>query len=252
MTESLKLYFRHFPAVLLLVIPVALPVEWIKNYYFSDPYESFWTTMRKDGLVELLFLSVITPAAILYFHGKITGAPVPASRIIGQAIRKWPRIIVYHFAKNVAITAGLILLVIPGILLYGRLFLLDTVIALEPRGQNPLTRSLWITKGNLIPILAGALVVFLLVELPSWLLGIPLYLLIEVFRPEAYWLGDTLLDLWIDVTSVLFLVLGLKFYMRLNGPQAQEPKPGTPQSEAPSAGVRAAQEAPSLETEGEK
>ena len=249
LSDSLKLYFKHFPAVLLLVLPVALPVEWIKNYFFVDPYESFWTTMRRDGLVELLFLSFITPAALLYFHGKMTGEPVPASRLIGHAIRKWPRIIVYNFAKNVGIAAGLILLVIPGILLYGRLFLADTVIALEPRGQNPLTRSLIITKGNLIPILAGAAVIFVLVELPTWLLTFPAYLLIELFQPGAYWLGDTLIDLWVDVTNVLFLVFGLQLYMRITGSKAREPEHAAARSEDSPADARVAQAAPSLEAQ---
>jgi len=230
-TETFKLYFANFPAILLIVLPIALPVEWIKNFYYADYYESVWTTMRRDGLVEFLFLSVITPIVIHYFHKKETGEPARLSRSFIVGLRKWPRIILYGFVKNVVVLAGLIFFIVPGIIFYFRLFFMDIVITLEEaKGRDPLGRSRMISQGNLIPIMVSVVVLTVLLLLTEILQSFVVYWLID-----TYWLGDTLIDVFADLTGVLHLLLGLKFYMKITGSQAREPDAAPVQSETASA-----------------
>jgi hypothetical protein len=124
-----------------------------------------------------------------------------------------------------------------------------TTLGLALKDREEFERLIPRMRGNLFPILAGAGVIFVLAELSSWLLGFPVYLLIELFQPGLYWLGDTLLDLWVDVTNVLFLVFGLQLYMRITGSQAGDSEPAAAKPEDMPADARVAQAAPSLETQ---
>lgn len=209
-SRDIQTIFANLLPLLFIVLVVAVPVEFIKNYYFVDYGESNYSTFRRDGVVGLLFLSVITPIVIHFVYNKEIGSSVTLMSSFIVGLKKWPRIILYGFVKNVVIFAGLIFFIIPGIIFYFRLTFLDIVITVEgTKGKDPFGRSKMISMGHLKPIILNSVILTLILVLPISLL------IFIIYSIDAYWLGDTLVDVIFDLTSVLYLILGLKIYMRI-------------------------------------
>ncbi|MUT67690.1 hypothetical protein [Paenibacillus sp. NEAU-GSW1] len=159
-SKTLSLFFRNAGALLLIAAVTAVPVEIIKNYaYFWGDREAP-ASLIADTFVSAVFLSLLTPVVVYYLIGKMRdgSASVWASYMWG--VRKWPRIIVYHFLQGVIVTAGLILLVVPGLLMLTRTLLLPVVVSAENTSvMNPLEVGRNMSIGRFWPFL-GYVVLF--------------------------------------------------------------------------------------------
>jgi|GEM_PF-5325657 len=208
---TLTAFTSQFGAILFLVLIVAIPVEFIKNYYFvGDAEESFFRISRRDGLVSTVFLSLITPSLIHYVYRRYsgTGDSLLASLAIG--LKKWPRIILYGFIKQIIIVAGLIFFVVPGIIFYFRLIFVDTIITIEgTRGIDPIGKSRVLSQGSLWDIVRNMCGMAAVAAVPLALIWLVIYWLL------SGWIAEMAFDLSIDLAAALFSIQALVMYLGL-------------------------------------
>ena len=108
--------------------------------------------------------------------------------------------------KNLLILLGFMALIVPGIIFSIRLLFLNLIIALEDT-KNVLRRSKLLSKGILLKIILSVLFLTAIIAVPLIILGIGVYLM------SVGWLGDTIFDVLIDLTGVLYIILTLLIYL---------------------------------------
>jgi hypothetical protein len=207
--EAYRLFFKHFAAILAIVLTVALPVELVKNYYFYDPFESIAAAFRRDVVVNIFFLSLITPIVILFVLAKLEGA-AGFRAPFKTGFRKWPFVAGYAFLRNLIVNAGLVLLVIPGVIFFFRLLFVSTIVTIEgTRGKDPVTISNLMAKGRGFRLFLHVL--------PVWASGAPIIWL--QYNNHIHWNSswitaaslDLLLVLYGQIQTILVLLLYLRF-----------------------------------------
>lgn len=207
--STLSLIINNFFNIVLIVLIVAVPVEFIKNYFFVERIyeENLIDALRRDGIIGTVFLSIITPIIINFIHKKSNGVSVTIAESILVGVRKWPKVIVYGFVKNIIVIAGLILLVVPGVIFYFRLIFVDIIVTLEgTKGIDPIGKSNLMTKGYLTKIIISIISLVAVLVLPVFLVALIVYFI------NAGWLGDTIVDVVFDFVGTILLIQALVLY----------------------------------------
>jgi hypothetical protein len=140
--DAFALFFKHGFPILFFVAVIAVPVEAIKNYYYFDPatdYGFFESMSRWDNVIGLFFLSAITPMIVHYILGQMTAANAGIKPSLLWGMRKWLRMIMYGFLQNVILLAGIMMLVVPGLIFAVWLMLMPIIVSVEDTSRsNPL------------------------------------------------------------------------------------------------------------------
>jgi hypothetical protein len=211
--ETILVFFRNILPILFIVLLIAVPTEIIKNYYFVpwDYEESFFRSIRRDGVVNTIFLSLITPSIIYYVFQKLQNNHVTISSALWTGFKKWPKVIGYGFLKNLIVFAGLIFLIIPGLIFLIRLMFVFVIITVEGTTNiDPIGKSNLISKGNFWKMAYCTIILILILAIPNFTIAI----LVELFLDG--WIANSLIDLILDISSVFFIILALLLYKRLN------------------------------------
>jgi hypothetical protein len=92
--ETILVFFRNIYPILFIVLLIAIPTEFIKNYYFVpwDYEESLYRSIRREGVVNTIFLSLITPCIIYYVFQKLQINHVTISSALWTGFKKWPKV----------------------------------------------------------------------------------------------------------------------------------------------------------------
>ena len=170
------LYGRHFTLlggiVLSVWIPGNLAICLIERRYESaDEYAALmWTSLI--GAV----LAPLSTAALIHALGRIRrGEPAGWRDAMAGGLRKWGALFFAQLVASFMVLAGLIALIIPGVVLLVRYAFLAPVVVLEPRGHyRPWPRSALLTLGmrwrifwTVVLYLAGFGLLTLLLYLPA-------------------------------------------------------------------------------------
>jgi hypothetical protein len=131
--QTFKVFIQNFWPIVMIVGLVAIPVEVFKNYYFvaESTEENLTTEMRRDGWVNTIFLSLITPTLIYYLLNKLNHFPITIWESFKFGFRKWGLIVGYGLLHHLIVMAGLVTLVIPGISQVFIIFALRIYISLK-------------------------------------------------------------------------------------------------------------------------
>jgi hypothetical protein len=144
-----------------------------------DAIIEYWQANWHWFLLTQLVAMIGTLAILLLLLGTRRGT---VAGLIVAALTILPFYFVASLIASIIICVGIILLIVPGFYLFGRLSVLAPVVAAEGQ-RNPITaisRSFEVTKGNgwavlgfiLLVAIAGSIAAKVL----SWLLGIPILL----------------------------------------------------------------------------
>lgn len=212
LTKTLSLFLRNAGVLLLIAVIIALPVEAFKNYFFVPEYEvELFPALTREPLVSLLFMSVLTPVVAYYLIAKLRNEKVSILQSYLWGIRKWPRMIMYSFLQGVIVSAGFILLIVPGILMSIRLMMLPIVVSVENTSvMNPLEVSWNMSVGRFWKMLGCAILIMGAIMAFMWvaLMGL------DYIIPE-HWIMMTVYDVLFDWLYLLFTVLLVVIYLKL-------------------------------------
>jgi len=228
--ETFRLLVRHFDLFTMIALTVWLPGHLVINYidFFATSKgtaDAAARSFRAAVLVEGLFGPLVVAATLAALLSIKQGQPPSYLAAMKWALMLWPRLFLTRLVVSVIVLAGLIALVVPGVMLLVRLAFVDALVALNglPLGQalrisNALTegrrRGIFWTGGFLFAA------VFSLAAALSALAGLAEHFVVQV-----------LADCLIAVTQTVFTIAMFLFYWEAR--QAPAPSPASSDSPSP-------------------
>jgi hypothetical protein len=220
--ETFRLLARHFHLFTLIALTVWLPGHLIINYidFFSSSKAAADAGARgfRIGLMVEGAFGPLVVAATLSALARITrGEPASYAQAMRHGFAIWPRLFVARLVTSALVLAGLIALVVPGVLILVRLCFVDALVVLEgaPLG-DALRASNALTVGRRLAIFwtGGFLfvAVFSVAMTLSALAGAAHHFVVQV-----------LVDCVIAVTQTVFTIALFLFYREAR--QAASPAP---------------------------
>lgn len=146
MADLGRLFFMVAPFTILPVVAIAL--------FGPPPATSFATITNQQLLVGLVLPSVIGAfGQLAATHLVLNRASIPAVSL-AAALAVFPGFMLSQLLMGLPFGIGLLLLLVPGIWLFGRaLFLLGAVALTEPAGPVQLLQRTWhLTAGHSLPL----------------------------------------------------------------------------------------------------
>jgi len=180
--KSLGLYRRHIILISSIVVVIWLPFELMSSYldYFvfgpDDLRRSFKLAQLLDNTIGLIPVAAVISLTSTALLGETPSFQFALREGLGSWCRMWWTRVLSRFA----LILGLLLLVVPGIILYVRLAVLEQVVVQEKvSGFSAMKRSFELTKGRFWQVVVLGLVycavllpIFSVVVLPSVFLAV--------------------------------------------------------------------------------
>lgn len=126
-------------------LPFILVLIFLKQSLISDIEEG--SNLQRElfmltGL-DLLFVPIYLAATILFMQSVIEKKPISALQALLHGFSVWGRLFLTFLCSAIAISLGLMLLVVPGIYIGVRLVLANIICVLEGKGPAAAIRSSW-------------------------------------------------------------------------------------------------------------
>lgn len=144
--ETFRLLARNFHLFTLIVLTVWLPGHLIINYidFFAAEKGVAGATARgfRVGLVVEGVFGPLVVAATLAALARITrGEPAGYAEVMRRGFATWPRLFIARVVVSALVLAGLIALIVPGVLILVRLSFVDALVVLEATSLGPALRA---------------------------------------------------------------------------------------------------------------
>jgi len=222
LAETFRLLARHFHLFTLIALTVWLPGHLIINYidFFATSKGAADAGARgfRVGLMVEGFFGPLVVAATLSALARITrGEPVSYAQAMRQGFAIWPRLFLARLVASALVLAGLIALVVPGVLVLLRLAFVDALVVLEgaPLGAA-LRASNALTVGRRLAIFWTGGFLFVAVFSVAMTLS-------ALAGAADHFVVQVLVDCVIAVTQVVFTIALFLFYREAR--QAAAPAP---------------------------
>ncbi len=234
------LYWRHFVAIAVIVLCIRAPINAVAEavyhgYAASEATESAINTRalslfnRVNNLLSGL-LDPIWGAGLVYLLARRSaGQHVSAAQALYAGVQWWGRLFVARLVAGLFIVLGLLLLVVPGVILMLRYFLLDCAVVLEGAGASESrARSAALTRGRKGGIFVALVLVLLVVGFVYAVVTVLSYGIAIVVAGEQAVADGTRLayaldltgDCVIDLAYAMLAVLAYAFYREATGAPA--------------------------------
>lgn len=169
LNDTWTFYKAHFVGLCSIILPFVIPLDFF--YAVIDHYGDTQGYGRWLALIPgVLVLPIYQGALILYIASAISGEPIPRKQCYQLALRFWLPLMLLYIIMTVAICAGLLLLIIPGLIVLARVTFSEFYCILyEEKAINAFRLSWNKTEKYQGLILGGLLVIVLITTIPVWL-----------------------------------------------------------------------------------
>lgn len=172
--DSWNFFRNHYMAIGLIVLPLFVPVvvfDVVYNHYFiTDDSDLF--VQLVPGFFALLAYPVYTGGTILYIASAVEGKTMDIQSCWSEALKFWLPFTFMSLLLGLALTAGFLLLIIPGIILVGRYSFAEFELLLNKKSPlDAMSSSMAATKKYVWNLLAGYLVLAVIIDGSHYLLG---------------------------------------------------------------------------------
>lgn len=157
---TLSIYRRHLPLFFLIALIGTLPT----SILIDSETAPAWAV---EGLLVLLLLTlrIWVQAALAYGTVRtLRGGTADASAMLRQSVLSFPRVLAVSSLAGVAIVAGLVVFIVPGLVLVAMFWIVVPVVVVEGRFVAALRRCHELTLGHKWPIF-GLFAFYLLLAL---------------------------------------------------------------------------------------
>ena len=208
--DSLRLFKSHYIGMAKFFLPIYIPLEifnGLYSSYFLVETSGFFARII-PGLIGLLALPVFGGAVIFYLASIIADNPIDTPTAWRLGIKYWVPMFLLIIYVSIIVSAGFLLLIIPGFILMGLYAFSAFHLLLNNRSPLDAMRDSWHTsKKYLWKILGGYLVI-------TVVLDVPYHSLVAVL--EQYGLGQGLLYIAFTAVysflSLMYLIFTFRVY----------------------------------------
>lgn len=206
LTQSWALFLKTLPVLLAVYFTIELPCSllssWMDAYVFDpdDLRKSIQFTYKLEWWIGIIASAGCFHVLSVSWEG---GTPTYLNSL-GYGFSKWGRMWLLNLIQGIVLLLGLLLLVVPGILLYFRtMFAQCYATDGELSASDSLYASYALTKGHFWRTVGYFLLLGFFAVLPSFVLPIPLFLLPEDLQ---HWSLEGLVS-GISSVGILFLLV---------------------------------------------
>ena len=171
---SFGLYRARFVPLLLIAVACRLlPILFAVYFEVTDPELSQLGFRLGAALVSLLLVAIAVAASTFIVADAYLGREASAGEALSRATPLIGNLIGISLMTSLLVVTGLVLLVVPGLIVLAGFALSPVVAVIEgtPRSRDAMQRSWQLTEGYKGKILLTLVVAFLLLLVPSIVLG---------------------------------------------------------------------------------
>ena len=166
LTEAFHLYGAAFPRLLLAVCVFSLPLQLFAQYEVQrrfGPAESGWAVALQLAL-DSISSPFLAASAVLAADAAATGETSAPGDFLRRSARPWLRVLNVQVLSGLLIALGGVAFLVPGVILFGRYALVESVAVLEqPSLGRCLDRSRELVRG----VTGRVLLLIAVLELPG-------------------------------------------------------------------------------------
>ncbi len=208
--QSLFFFRSNFAVIARIQLPFIILLNLV-GWLIQSSLAPESPAMRNAGallmLLNLTLLPIYWGATILFLQSVVDDRPLRALEAIFASLKYWRRLLLTYLSMVVAVTIGLLLLIIPGIYAGVRLSFADYVCVLENRKVGESLRLSWQQTNDYFGLLLkGMLIIFG----GLFLLELPFALMVE--RGVNLAPFDTALGIVFDLLGTLVTIYGFRVY----------------------------------------
>lgn len=207
-----SLFFKSLVGIACAVLPVALAeailLTYLNHYVFNYDPES-WQSLRSDSLIAMVFMPFWSLGVLYVVRQSHLGVGCRLGEGIHFVGSKAMSLLGALFVANLLVGLGVLALVVPGIYLMGKYFLIEPIIAFERPGLIPTREySGELMQGRKLStlIIAGLLFALWFVAYTATYFGVYL-----IFPDATIWI-DALIDVVFAVPLAFFTVYSFAIY----------------------------------------
>lgn len=219
LSSGFRLFFQNLGSIALMTALVWIPVELGIEYLIARSGQEGNAALNfKIGMwTELILGSLLIPAVIHSLWGRLrNGVPPNVGDSLKFGAGLWGRTFGYRWISGIPIAIGLLVLIVPGIIIWAMLAFIEIVLAVEGMGgvSNVFGRSRELTKGVRGRLIVAGTVALLFMILATVLAVLP-SLVIE------HWLMDALSGYVTDLAGMLITCILFVAYLDRRRAEAQ-------------------------------
>ncbi|NVK39597.1 MAG: hypothetical protein HWE39_00010 [Oceanospirillaceae bacterium] len=162
--QSLFFFRRNFGVIARIQLPFIILLNLV-GWLIQSTLDPETQAVRNAGallmLLNLTLLPIYWGATILFLQSVVDNRPLGALTAIRSSLKYWRRLLLTYLMMAVAVTLGLLLFIVPGIVAGVRLAFADYVCVLENRKAGESLRQSWgDTREYFWLLLNGMLIIF--------------------------------------------------------------------------------------------
>lgn len=178
--QSLFFFRNHLHRLALIQLPFLAILAFVQFQLIQQlpdtaedlPMELVQRNLFISSALDLTLMPIYWGATLLYLQSVLQGTPLAAGRALGLSLACWGRLLVTYILSVLAISFGLVLLIIPGIYIGVRLAFAEFYCVMEGMGPVDAIKASWNKTSDFFwPLLQGLALIFGVLLLAETLIG---------------------------------------------------------------------------------
>ena len=167
LTDTMRFFRAHFLSLSAIVVPFLLPLNILSM--LADQSEPGVGLAALMYLPALLIFPIYQVALILYIATAVSGDRLRFLEYFMIGLRFWLPILLLYLISGVAIVAGFMLLVVPGLIVLARIIFAEFYCIFDEMNPMDAFNASWQqTRDRQLMILSGLLIVYVSCAIPVW------------------------------------------------------------------------------------
>lgn len=208
--QSLFFFRTHLNRLALIQLPFLALLSFVQFQLLqgitdtSEQVELVQRNLFLSSLMDIALMPIYWGATLLYMQSVLGGQPLTAGRALTLSLTCWGRLLLTYILTILAISFGLVLLVVPGIYIGIRLAFAEFYCVMEGKSAMESIRASWdSTSGFFWPLLQGLALIFGVLLLTEAVIG-------QMLHEQQG--AMTLLSLLIQFLGVLPTIYAYRLY----------------------------------------
>ena len=181
------IFYQNISGIWNVLFPLIIPLSilgFVLPQYVPPENTLYWVPLGAD----VIFYPIIQGAVIFYISSVISGKAYSRTDCYHLALKFWLPMFGVYTIGSMAVVLGVILLVIPGFIVYARLMFSEFFCLLDEQDSVDAIKSSWEqTKEYQWQLLVGFALIFIFIGMPLWILE-------KTIEPTSVWTSPNSVD----------------------------------------------------------
>ena len=202
LVETWQFFISNLVGICSVLIPIVLPLTVLSAFLIEDD------TTILGSLIDLAFYPIYQGAVILYIASVVADEKLTLKQYYRVAARSWLALFILYIFTSLAFVLGILLFVIPGFIVFGRLAFAEFHCLLENKsGTESFSLSWETTKPVQVVLIVGLSIIV------TGVVGLSILveLLLSEFGISSLFIS-IIADIMLSVTYVLITTFAFRVY----------------------------------------